>query len=207
MIECRTYRFHPGKLPQYLALFERDGVREHLSRYMRGYWLPESGTVNSAWHIWQYEDRASRAAARAGMAADPAIRTFMAEALPLLQEQRSVLLHGDVLVPSGGTTAGVWDRIDLGRLPGDPEAAKTAFDRLASQLADHALVVAALRGSALEGGGSPTRATFVLRHESFSARDDVAHSIEHALDIAALAGWTPVGEPALLLPAPISPWQ
>lgn len=207
MIECRTYRFHPGKLPQYLALFERDEVRDHLLRYMRGYWLPESGTVNSAWHVWQYEDRASRAAARSEMAGDPAIRDFMAKALPLLQEQRSVLMHGDILAPSRGTTAGVWDRIDLGRLPGDPAGANTAFDRLASQLADHATVVAALRGSALESGGSPIRATFVLRHDSFSARDDVARSIEQAVDAAALAGWTPVGEPVLLLPAPVSPWQ
>lgn len=207
MIECRTYRFHPGKLPQYLALFERDGVRERLLRYMRGYWLPESGTVNSAWHIWEYPDRAARAEARAGMAADPIVRGFMAEALPLLQEQQSVFMHGELSTPLRNGKAGVFDRINLSRSSGDPVEATASWDRLIERLLSHARIVASLRGSALEAGYSPTRALFVLRHDSFAARDQAASAIEEALDAAAREGWMSLGEPALLLPAPISPWQ
>lgn len=207
MIECRTYTFHPGKLPAYLALFEREGVLDRLGRHLRGYWLAESGVVNTAWHVWHYDDRESRAAARAEMAADPVMRGFVGEALPLLRQQHSLFLNGEVASPPVGAADGIFDRIELRRGPGDRADARASLTKLAEAIAKSARIVASLRRSPLEAGENVTRAIFVLRFGSFAERAQKAPALEAALQDAAAGGWLCAGEDQLMLPAKFSPWQ
>jgi len=207
MIECRTYTFQPGRLPAYLALIEREGVLDRLLQNMRGYWLGESGVVNTAWHVWQYADRAGRAAARAKLAADPIVSGFMREALPLLRQQHSIFLNGELETAPSGPAGGVFDRVELRRAPGDLASARETLAELGKAIGQRAQIVAALRGSPLEGGHNITHAIFVLRFPSFAERAEQAPGLESALEDAAAGGWHCVGDQQLMLPAKFSPWQ
>ena len=207
MIECRSYQLHPGKLFPYLSLFERDGVLECLKKHMRGYWVAESGVVNSVWHLWDYADRATRAEVRAGMATDPVMANFLQDALPLIQQQSSHFLSGNIASPEGFTSSGVFDRFDLDIFFNAHSDSQSLLNALQTRLEDHAQVVAALHASHMESGHRPTRATFVLRFASFSDRDVCAAAIETVLGDAIDEGWIGSVNTQHMLPAKFSPWQ
>lgn len=87
--EIRTYDIQIGKLPSYLALFERAGY-PILQRYAEpvGYFYNETGTLNRIHHIWRYPDRATRAAKRAQLYKDADwLRDFLPYALAHLARQ------------------------------------------------------------------------------------------------------------------------
>lgn len=93
MIEMRTYTITPGKVPEFLEVYEREGLAI-ITRYARlaGCWTRESGTLNSIVFCWAYDDPAHRAAQRAKLGADPAWRAFVPRILPYLVHQESVFL-------------------------------------------------------------------------------------------------------------------
>lgn len=203
IVEHRCYRLHPGKVPEYLALFELPDVLPRLLRNLRGFWIAESGMLNCVHHLWSYPNREERAAARQDMAADQAMRPFMTAALPLLHEQHSRVLAGTMASPDPGSTGGVFDLLTLA---GGPQA-KDRLANLAKALRMKAGIVASLRGSVLEGDTLVTSALFVLRHGSFAARERIAPQTEDLLAAARDDGWLLEASSQVILPAPFSPWQ
>ncbi len=207
ILEARSYRLHPGKVAEYLALFGRDPeVLPALAPHLAGFWTVEAGELNAVRHLWRYENRAARARARAELAAQPAIQRFFTSVLPLLQHQHSVVLQGDVRQPGPGT-GGVYDRIRL-RLRPDAGAPGDALSReLATALANIFDPVACLRRLAFEEAGPLCELQVVVRSDSLEQRDArwvKARGLVDALDYSA-AESAPDCE--LLLPAPFSPWR
>ena len=97
IFDHRTYELQPGRLREFLALYEKDGLAvqtKHLGNLV-GFFTSEIGNVNEIVHIWGYQDRADRTKQRAAMAADPAWQAY-------LQNSREYLKHMDnkMLVPT-----------------------------------------------------------------------------------------------------------
>ena len=93
--EWRSYRLKPGTAGDYLGLLADEGlplVTRHLP--LMGYWLGESGPLNTIHHLWAYADWAEREAARAGLAAEAGwVGGFVPRAFALVEEQETRFLR------------------------------------------------------------------------------------------------------------------
>jgi hypothetical protein len=81
LIDHRTYRIHPGRVPAQLGLYQKYGYPVQL-RYIGEplcYLSAESGALNTLVHAWVYENAADREAKRAKMAQDPDWKIFLTE--------------------------------------------------------------------------------------------------------------------------------
>jgi hypothetical protein len=97
IVDHRTYELQPGRLRDFLALYEKEGLpvqKKHLGNLV-GFFTTEVGNVNEIVHIWGYEDLADRTKRRAAMAADPAWQAY-------LQKSREFMKHmnNKILVPT-----------------------------------------------------------------------------------------------------------
>ncbi len=81
LIDHRTYRILPGRVPAQLELYGKLGYPIQL-RYMGEplcYLVAESGQLNTLVHAWVYESAGDREAKRSAMMKDPDWRHFLAE--------------------------------------------------------------------------------------------------------------------------------
>ena len=94
IIEKRTYTFHPGKVQEFLELYEREGLALH-TRYlpMVGYFTTEIGTLNQVITMWRYESMAEREELRARLYADPAWIAFGPKTTPYIQKMETEILR------------------------------------------------------------------------------------------------------------------
>lgn len=79
IVDHRTYELQPGRLREFLVLYEEEGLpvqSKHLGNPV-GLFTTEVGDVNEIVHIWAYEDLADRTRCRAAMAADPACSAYL----------------------------------------------------------------------------------------------------------------------------------
>jgi hypothetical protein len=97
IVDHRTYELQPGRLRDFLALYEKEGLPvqlKHLGNLV-GYYSTEVGNVNEIVHMWGYADLADRTKRRAAMAADPAWQAY-------LQKSREFMktMNNKILVPT-----------------------------------------------------------------------------------------------------------
>jgi hypothetical protein len=81
LLDVRTYKTLPGRIPAQLELYKKYGYPVQL-RYMGEplcYAVAESGELNTFTHVWVYESAADREAKRTKMAQDPDWKVFLAE--------------------------------------------------------------------------------------------------------------------------------
>jgi hypothetical protein len=92
LYELRVYRGHPGMIGTWARAF-KDVLpdREKYSKIV-GLWTTEVGGLNSAAHMWVYDDLNQRAAARAGAYADPVWGKFPPTVSHCLAEMQSTIL-------------------------------------------------------------------------------------------------------------------
>ena len=100
IFEHRTYRVQPGKAPEFLKLYETEGL-PIISRYAKliGCWTTESGTLNSVLFIWAYDDFGHRSSQRAKLAQDAEWQAFVPKMLPYLVHQESFFLNSAPFSP------------------------------------------------------------------------------------------------------------
>lgn len=93
IFEKRTYRVSAGKAPEFLKLYEAEGLGL-ITRYAKliGCWTTESGALNSIVFLWGYDSFAHRTEQRAKLGADPEWQAFVPKILPYLEFQESVFL-------------------------------------------------------------------------------------------------------------------
>ena len=99
IVDVRTYRVKPGKLPQDLDLYAKHGLAaqiHHLGAPL-AYLHAESGDLNTMVHLWAFEDAADRARRRAAMMADPEWLNYLklADEAGYLVDQ-----HNSLMVPA-----------------------------------------------------------------------------------------------------------
>jgi len=81
IVDLRTYRLIPGRVPAQLELYGKLGYPVQL-RYMGEplcYLVGESGQLNTFVHGWVYESAGDREQKRARMAQDPDWKHFLTE--------------------------------------------------------------------------------------------------------------------------------
>jgi hypothetical protein len=81
LVDLRTYRIMPGRVPAQLDLYGKLGYPVQL-RYMGEplcYLVAESGQLNTFVHAWVYENAGDREAKRAKMAQDADWKHFLSE--------------------------------------------------------------------------------------------------------------------------------
>jgi hypothetical protein len=81
LLDVRTYKTLPGRVPAQLELYKKLGYPVQL-RYMGEplcYAVAETGKLNTFTHIWVYESAADREEKRGRMAQDPDWKVYLAE--------------------------------------------------------------------------------------------------------------------------------
>lgn len=95
IVEQRTYTLKPGRVPQYLALYEAEGHAVqvgHLGPPV-GYYHSESGVLNQLIHMWRYEDADDRSRRRSALYSDPVWQELVAKLFPLIETMESRILN------------------------------------------------------------------------------------------------------------------
>ena len=96
IVEMREYTLHAGKVPEYLQLYEREGlsIQREILGHMVGYYTTEVGpAVNQIVHLWAYDNFEDRLRRRARLAADPGWQSYLQKMRPMLAAQRNRLLR------------------------------------------------------------------------------------------------------------------
>jgi hypothetical protein len=93
-VEERIYTLHPGKIPEYLKLYQEEGmaIQTRILPALVGYYTTEIGTLNLVVHMWAYEDLKQRAEHRAKMMADAGWQAYVKKITPLIVHQESRIL-------------------------------------------------------------------------------------------------------------------
>jgi hypothetical protein len=91
--ELRTYQVQAGKAPEFLKIYEENGIGI-ITQYAKliGTWNKESGVINSIVFLWAYDSFAHRTEQRAKLGADPKWQAFVPTILPYLVHQESIFL-------------------------------------------------------------------------------------------------------------------
>jgi hypothetical protein len=95
IVEMREYTLLAGKVPEYLQLYEREGlsIQREILGHLVGYYATEVGSaVNEVVHMWAYESFEDRKERRARLAADPGWQAYVQKVRPMLVEQRNRIL-------------------------------------------------------------------------------------------------------------------
>jgi hypothetical protein len=96
IVEMREYTLHAGKVPEYLQLYEREGleIQREILGHLVGYYATEVGdAVNQVVHLWAYESFEDREARRQRLAADPGWQSYLHKMRPMLVAQRNRLMR------------------------------------------------------------------------------------------------------------------
>ncbi len=94
IVEQRTYSLQIGAVPEYLKLYEEEGLaiqRPILGR-MVGYFSTEIGALHQIIHMWAYKDLAERTERRAKLLADPRWKEYAKKTRPLQISQENKIL-------------------------------------------------------------------------------------------------------------------
>jgi len=94
ILDERTYQVQAGKMQEFLAFYEREGLAIQVSHLGKpfGYFITEVGAINSIVHMWAYESMADREQKRAAMQADPKWQEYLGKAAHYFVRQENRLL-------------------------------------------------------------------------------------------------------------------
>src|SRR4051812_13388265 len=91
----REYTMQPGKLADYLRLYEDEGlsVQQQILGNMLGYYQTEIGALNQVVHLWAYESFSDREERRARLAKSPEWQAYLQKMRPLLSHQATRIMR------------------------------------------------------------------------------------------------------------------
>lgn len=96
IVDHRTYSVKPGKLNDYLKLYEAEAwplQLKYLGHCVGWYVSNDIGPLNQVVHMWAYESLADREARRGRLAADPAWPRFLDKATALIDRMENKILR------------------------------------------------------------------------------------------------------------------
>ena len=101
IVEERIYTLQVGKVPEYLRLYEAEGleVQKSILGRMIGYFQVECGPQNQIVHLWAYEDFQERAERRKELASSPAWQEYVKKIRPLVLLQENKILKPTSFAP------------------------------------------------------------------------------------------------------------
>lgn len=92
--EQQTYRTLPGRAPDFLQLYEEEGLRI-ITRHatLAGCWISDSGAMDTVTFLWAFKDHGHRGDQHAKLAVDPDWTDFLPKVLPLVAHREVTLLQ------------------------------------------------------------------------------------------------------------------
>ena len=97
IVDHRTYELQPGRLRDFLALYEREGLPvqlKHLGNLV-GYYTTEVGNVNEIVHMWGYDSMDDRWERRKALQASPEWQAYAVQMRPLVDH-----IENKILIPA-----------------------------------------------------------------------------------------------------------
>ena len=94
ILEERIYTFKPGTLPEFLAMYEKEGFETH-TKYLGkplGYFTTDIGPLNQLVHMWGYESHVDRNERRAKLYADPHWQAFVPKTAKFIDRMENKIL-------------------------------------------------------------------------------------------------------------------
>jgi hypothetical protein len=94
IVEERIYTLEVGKTPEYLRLYEEEGlaIQEPILGNMIGYFSSEIGDLNLIVHMWGYDSFEERTRRRAELVADAGWQAYVAKVRPFILRQENRIL-------------------------------------------------------------------------------------------------------------------
>ena len=94
IVEERIYTLEVGKAPEYLRLYEQEGlaIQTPILGNLIGYFSSEIGELNLIVHMWGYESFEERTRRRAELMADAGWQAYVAKVRPLVLRQENRIL-------------------------------------------------------------------------------------------------------------------
>lgn len=94
IVEERIYTLHVGKVPEYLKLYEAEGlaVQTRILGNLLGYYQVEFGPQNQIIHLWSYADMQDRQTRREALVRDPDWKNYVKKIRPMVRHQENKLL-------------------------------------------------------------------------------------------------------------------
>ena len=96
VIDHRTYNVKPGKLHDFLKVYEAEGFplqKKYLGHCVGWYFSNDIGALNQVVHMWAYQDLSDREERRNRLAADPAWGQYLAKATGYLDSMENKILR------------------------------------------------------------------------------------------------------------------
>jgi len=94
IIEQRIYSLKPGKVREFLAVYEAEGlaIQAEALGNLVGYFTTETGELNQVIQLWGFASFEDRLRRRAVLSGNEAWHAFLAKAGPLVLAQKSEIL-------------------------------------------------------------------------------------------------------------------
>jgi hypothetical protein len=94
IVEERIYTLEVGKVPEYLRLYEQEGLPIQLPILgnLVGYYSSEIGDLNLIVHLWGYESFEERTRRRAELIANDGWKAYIAKVRPWVLRQENRIL-------------------------------------------------------------------------------------------------------------------
>lgn len=115
IVDVRSYTAHPGLLPKYFADYAAGPFAvqtRHLGQ-PRGYYMVDTGVVNTTIHMWGYKDIAERQAKRDAMQADPEWKAWLARNAGTFVAQENRIMKAVPFWPIAGHPSGPYGLVDF----------------------------------------------------------------------------------------------
>jgi hypothetical protein len=94
IVEERIYTLEAGKAPEYLRLYEDEGltIQVPILGNLIGYFSSDIGDLNLVVHLWGYESMDERTSRRAELVAHPGWQAYTAKIRPLIRTMQNRIL-------------------------------------------------------------------------------------------------------------------
>lgn len=115
IVDVRSYLAQPGLLPKYFADYAAEAFAtqtKHLGQPL-GYYMVDTGAVNTTIHMWGYKDIAERQAKRDAMQADPAWKAWLAKNAGTFIHQENRIMKPAPFWPVAGHPSGPYGLVDF----------------------------------------------------------------------------------------------
>ncbi len=101
IVEMRTYIVKPGSVPEYLRVYEAEGleIQKRILGNLVGYFYTDIGPLNQIVHMWGYSDLADRAARRMELGKEPAWQALLVKLTGMLLTQENKILFAAPFSP------------------------------------------------------------------------------------------------------------
>ena len=95
LVEMRTYTTHPGRLREYLALYQAEGlaIQQRILGRMVGYYSSEIGELNQVVHLWAYQDLEDRRIRREKLHETPQWLECLRKIRPMIKTMENRIMY------------------------------------------------------------------------------------------------------------------